>query len=152
MKLSLGVNEFTWKWLFKFSKTPAFRVNWNQPKGHPAIEIFLGKLEKEIFSVFSDTPLDHNLSKEEWLAMRGLAEVQNIIIMPAGKSYFVVVWDRKDYLVEADRQLQNNKIYESRSRKDADLVNPFAPNASFIYCFFAFGQLVKKNVMTFRNG
>ena len=65
MKLSLGVNEFTWKWLFKFSKTPAFCANWNQPKGHPAIEIFLGKLEKEIFSVFSDTPLDHNLSKEE---------------------------------------------------------------------------------------
>ena len=51
------------------------------------------------------TPLDYNLSKEEWLAMRGLAEDPNIIIKPADKGSCVVVWDQEDYIAEADRQL-----------------------------------------------
>ena len=67
------------KWIFgnelteNFSETPAFRVksNWNQPNGHSAREIFLSKPEKEVFSVLPGTPLDYNLPKEEWLAMRG---------------------------------------------------------------------------------
>ena len=49
------------------------------------------------------TPLDYILSKEEWLAMRGLLEDQNIIIKPGDKDSCVVVWDRGDYLAEADR-------------------------------------------------
>ena len=95
--LRADFNEFArkmrCKWFFctelteNFSEAPAFLVkaNWNPPKGHPAIEIFLSKLETEIFSVLLGTPLDYNLSKEEWLAMRGLAEDQNIIIKLADK-------------------------------------------------------------------
>ena len=64
------------------------------------------------------TPLDYNLSKEEWVAMRGLAEDQNIMIKLADK----VVWDQEDHLVEADRQLKDNETYESGSFKDKDLV------------------------------
>ena len=90
--LRADFNEFArkmrCKWFFRieptenFSEAPAFRVksNWNPPKGHRAIEIFRSKLETEIFSVLPGTPLDYNLSKEEWLAMTGLAEDQNIII------------------------------------------------------------------------
>ena len=37
--------------------------------------------------------------------MRGLAEDRNIIIKPADKGSYVVVWDREDYDAEADRQL-----------------------------------------------
>ena len=33
-----------------------------------------------------------------------------------------MVWDRGDYLAEADRQLKDNQSYESSSFKDADLV------------------------------
>ena len=36
------------------------------------------------------TPLDYNISNEEWLAMRGLAKDQNIIIMPADKGSCVM--------------------------------------------------------------
>ena len=76
------------KWFFRnkptqnFSEAPAFRVksNWNPPKEHSDEGIFLRNLEAEIFFVLPGTPLDYNLSKEEWLAMRGLAEDQNIII------------------------------------------------------------------------
>ena len=76
-----------------FSEAPAFRVksSWNPPNGHPAIEIFFSKIESEMFSVLPGTPLDHNLSKKEWLAMRGLAEDHNIIIKPADKDSCVVI-------------------------------------------------------------
>ena len=68
--------------------------------------------------MLSGTPLDYNLSKEEWVAMRGLAEDQNIIIKLADKA----VWDQEDHLVEADRQIKDNETYESSSFKDKDLV------------------------------
>ena len=107
-----------------FSEALAFRVksNWNPPNGHPAVEISLRKLETEIFSVLPGTPLDYNLSKEKWLAVRGLAEYRNIIIKSADKGSCVVVLDRKDYIAEADRQLKDNETYESSSFKDVDLV------------------------------
>ena len=54
-----------------FIETPAFVLDWNQPNGHFAIEIFLSRLEEEVFSVLPGTRLDYNLSKEEWLVMRG---------------------------------------------------------------------------------
>ena len=66
--------------------------------------------------------LDYNLSKEEWLAMRILAEDQNIIIKPADKGSCVVVWDREHYIAEADRQFKDNEAYENSSFEDVDLV------------------------------
>ena len=54
--------------------------------------------------------------------MRGLAEDHNIIIKPADKDSCVAVWDREDYIADADRQLKDNEPYESSSFKDVDLV------------------------------
>ena len=78
-----------------FCEAPAFCVksNWNPPKGHSAIEIFLSKLETEIFSLLPGTPLGYNLSKEEWSAMTHSAEDQSVMIRPAVKVSCVVVWD-----------------------------------------------------------
>ena len=126
--LRAGFNEFarkmTCKCFFRNEPTKncsealAFRIksNWNPPKGHPTIEIFLSKLE--IFSVLPD----YNLSNKEWLAMRGLAEDLNIMIKSAGKGSCAVVWDRDDYITKADRQIKHNAIYESSSFKDTNLV------------------------------
>ena len=116
--LRADFNEFAGnvrcRWFFrnepteKFSETPAFPVksNWNPPEGHPAIEIFISKIQTKIFSVLPGTPLDYDLSIEEWLAMRGLAEDQNILISSADKFSCVVVLDREDYLADADRELK----------------------------------------------
>ena len=68
------------------------------------------------------TPRDYNLSKEEWLAMTGLAEDRNIIIKPAEKGSCVVLWDREDYLTEAGKQLQDVDIFEDTDFKESDLV------------------------------
>ena len=73
--LRADFNEFArkiWcKWFFRneptenISEAPAFHVksNWNPPKRHPAVEIFLSKLEIKIFSVLPGTTLDYNLNK-----------------------------------------------------------------------------------------
>ena len=118
------------KWYFRnqptenVSEKSAFDVkrNWNPSNGHPALEIFLSKLENEGFFVLPSTPRDYNLSKEEWLAMRGLAEHRNIIIKPADKGSCVALWDGEDYLAEAEEQLQDIDIYEDTDFKESDLV------------------------------
>ena len=70
--------------------------------------------------MLTGTPLDYNLSKEEWLVMRCLAGDRNIIIKPTDKGSCVVVWDREDYIPEAVRQLKDNETFESSSFKDVD--------------------------------
>ena len=105
--LKRDFNKFSqkmrFKWYFRNQPTenvsvkPAFDVkrNWSPPNGHLALEIFLSKLENEVFSVLPSTPRDYNLSKEEWLAMRGLSEDRNIIIKPADQLRalcFIVGW------------------------------------------------------------
>ena len=55
--------------------------------------------------------------------MRGLAEHHNIIIKPTDKSSCLVVWDREDYLAEADRQLLDKEICENGSVMDAGRVS-----------------------------
>ena len=61
------------KWYFSndisenFSGKPAFtpKSKWKPPKGHPSLEVFLSKIEKELFEL-AESPLNYsNLSKEE---------------------------------------------------------------------------------------
>ena len=109
------------KWHFRnelsenFSETPAFRPKsvWKPPKGHPSLEVFLSRLEKELFSDDISESTQSNLSAEEWKALRGLAADKSIVIKGADKGSSVVVWDRSDYLHEASRQLQDQNLYEN---------------------------------------
>ena len=71
--LKRDFNEFSrkmrCKWYFKneptenLSEKPAFNVksNWNPPNGHPALEIFLSKLQNKVFSVLPGIPRAYNL-------------------------------------------------------------------------------------------
>ena len=42
------------------------------------------------------------MPKDEWDAIRSLADGRNIVIKRADKGFCVAVWHRKDYLLEAD--------------------------------------------------
>ena len=54
-----------------------------------------------------ETPLGYsNLSKEEWEAVRTLADDRNIVIKKADKGSCVVLWDRNHYITEAESQLK----------------------------------------------
>ena len=96
-----------------FSDVPVFwpKSNWKSPYGHPCVEMFLSTLENELFSFLPSKPQAYNLIKEEWLAMQSLAEDRSMIIKPADKSSYVVVWDREDYLAEGYKQLSDTSTY-----------------------------------------
>ena len=81
--------------------------------GHPNLEVFLSMVESELFSssILPGKPKSYNLTKEEWKAMRGLAEDKTIIIKPADKGSCIVVWDREDYLAEGEKQLSDKATY-----------------------------------------
>ena len=44
--------------------------------------------------------------------MRSLQNDGSVVINPADKGSAVVVWDKTDYLKEAERQLSDEKTYE----------------------------------------
>ena len=91
------------------------------PKGKDAsIEIYLSRLEEEILAI--DTNLKYsNLKREERNAMYALRDDASIIIKGADKGSAVIVWDRKDYLLEAEKQLSDKNVYEELS---GDIVSP----------------------------
>ena len=108
------------KWHFRneptseFSETPSFTPKslWKPPKGHPSLEVFLSEIEKEIFAI-PDSRLGYsNLSREEWQAMRSLADDRSIVIKKADKGSSVAVWDRYDYIAEAEKQLKDQNVYK----------------------------------------
>ena len=96
---------------------PAFRTksSWNPPKGHPNLELFLSEVEKELFSCTSKKLGYSNLSTEEWKAMHSLADDRSIVIKKADKGSSVVVWDRNDYVMEAEIQLSDANVYKDVS-------------------------------------
>ena len=108
------------KWHFRnevsetFSEIPAFRSksSWLPPKGHASLEIFLSQLEKELFTNDLDEPSESNLSAKERKALRNLASDRSIIINGADKGSSVVVWDRADYILEAEKHLNDKRVYK----------------------------------------
>ena len=62
-----------------------------------------------------------NLTKEERLALNSLRDDTSIIIEDADKGSGVVVWHRKDYLKEAEKQFGGKETYEKLS---SDPVSP----------------------------
>ena len=87
------------KWQFRneptsdFSNIPAFAPisTWKPPKGHTNLEVVLSKVEYDLFKAI-EGPLGYsNLSKEEWDAIRSLANNRNIVIKRAEKGSCVVI-------------------------------------------------------------
>ena len=62
-----------------------------------------------------------NLSKEECEAVRTLADDRNIVIKKADNALCVVIWDRNDYITEAESQLKNELVYKKVSFKQYTL-------------------------------
>ena len=81
------------------------------PKGKDAsIEIYLSRLEEEILNLDYELKFN-NLTRAEREALKTLRDDTSIVIKEADKGSAVVVWDREDYLIEADRQLGDSNVY-----------------------------------------
>ena len=76
-----------------FSEVPAFppKSSWKPPQGHPNLEVYLSQVENERFSIVDEPIRYSNLSKEEWVAMRSLADDRSIVIKKADKGLCIVV-------------------------------------------------------------
>ena len=61
------------------------------------------------------------MSREEWQAVRSLADDRSIVIKKADKGSCVVVRDRNDYLLEAERQLPDTKVYRDVNNTENSL-------------------------------
>ena len=64
----------------------------------------------------------YNLTKEERLAVKRLAEVRSTVIKSADKGFCVVVWDRTDYLIEVKKDLSESNTYKEVKFDDNELV------------------------------
>ena len=114
------------KWHFRnkptldFSEKPEFhfKSSWNPPKGDPHLEVFVSRVEEELFAVIERPARHSNLSQEEWKAIRYLADDRNIVIKKADKGSCVVIWDRNDYITEAEKQLSDKVVYKQVSFKE----------------------------------
>ena len=60
----------------EFSKTSAFstKSTWNSPKGYPCLEVLLSQVVNELFEITKQDLMYSNLPKEEWRAIRFLAD------------------------------------------------------------------------------
>ena len=102
---------------------------WTPPAGkNPFLDTFIHLTTEEICNKNKITLTNKNLRKEEILALDRLRKNQNIVIKPADKGGAVVVWDKTEYLKEANRQLSNHNHYrlepsDSTSKNTRDINN-----------------------------
>ena len=65
-----------------------------------------------------------NTSKEKWQAVRVLADDRTIAIKRADKGSCVVLWDRMDYLLEAEKQSSELNVCKSINFKEKNFDRP----------------------------
>ena len=70
-----------------------------------AIEIYLSSLEEKLMNIEIPQNKYNNLTREVRSAPYNLKSEKNIVIKSADKGSAVVVWDRDDYIKEAEKQL-----------------------------------------------
>ena len=109
----------------QFSEVPTFspKSSCKPPKGHPNLEVFLSQLENEVYKMPFENLKHSNTSKEEWQAIRALADDSTIVIKRADKGSCVVVWVRMYYLLEAGKQLSDTNVYKSGDFKEKRLTD-----------------------------
>ena len=88
------------------------KSTWKPPTGNPSLELYLSQVEKELLEIADSTLNYSNFSKEEWVCLRALSNDRSIVIKKADKGSCVVVWDRTDYLTEAENQLNDSSVYK----------------------------------------
>ena len=69
-------------------------------------------VEKELCEDIGTSLRYSYLSTEEWKAIRSLADDRSIVIKKADKGSAVVVWERNDYIKEAEKQLGEKSVSE----------------------------------------
>ena len=72
----------------------------------------MSSLEEKLMKIEIPKDKFNNLTSKERKALYDLKNDKNIIIKGADKGSTVVVWDREDYIKEAEKQLGVSDVYE----------------------------------------
>ena len=75
----------------------------------------MSQIEHKIFEICEKSLGYSNFSRDERRAARSLADDRNIVIKKIHKRSCVVAWDRSDYVIEAEKQLNDSKVYKDIS-------------------------------------
>ena len=111
--------------------------------------MFLSQLENELFQITKEPTRYSNLSQEEWRAIRTLADDRSIVIKKADKGSCIVVWDRADYLREAEKQLSDKKVYQEVPFKKQILSNLVDTSNNFFRGLKTKGFIAEKELKYF---
>ena len=90
--------------LYSLSNTP--KPTWHPRKGHACLEKnFQSNWKKKLFEISSSDSRYSNLFREEWQAVRFLADDRIIAMQKTDKGYcvVVVVWYKNAYLLKAEK-------------------------------------------------
>ena len=101
--------------MWKISLIIRLSINllFNPPKADASIEIYLSRLEEELFNICDSYKSGfNNLTSDERDALHFLRNGKSIIIKGADKGSAVIVWDREDYIREANGQLEDDSVYD----------------------------------------
>ena len=109
------------------------------------MELFLSRLEKESFSFLPGKPQSYDLTKEEWKAMRNLAEDRSVIIRPADKGLCIIIWDQEDYLAEGYRQFSDHSTYTDVKKLNQNLMSDFSEKSNRIFKRLCNNELITEN-------
>ena len=91
--------------------------------------------------------LNHtNTSKEEWQTIRALSDDRTIIIKRADKGSSAVVWDRMDYLLEAEKQLSDTNVYKNVDFKEK-LLTDLVKTSKNIFLKLKQNFLISSNIL-----
>ena len=74
--------------------------------------MYLSSLEEKLMNIEIPQSKYNNLTREKRSALYNLKNDKNVVIKSADKGSAVVVWDRDDYIKEAENQLADKDIYE----------------------------------------
>ena len=87
----------------------------NPSKTDAAIELYISPIEEKPLSCTEIKHTYYNLTREERQVIYNLKNDQSIVIKETDKGSAVVIWDKKDYLMESEKQLSCKKTHEEVS-------------------------------------
>ena len=129
------------RWYFKHEPSSNFinvlvlrpKSQWKPPAGNPCVELFLSRLEEELFLFLSGNPQSYNPTKEKWKAMSNLAEDRWIIVKPDNKGSCFVIWDWDDCLAEVYRQVSGHSTYTAGEKFNQKIMSDFTEKSYRIF-------------------
>ena len=113
------------------------------------MELFLSQVEKDLIEMSKTTLGYSNFSKEEWQSLRSLVDDRNIVIKKADKDSCVVVWDRNDYIAEAEKQLNNKSVYKNVTFKEKILQDLAETSNNIFKTLRGKGKITEKQLKYF---